>query len=205
MNTLEKLDLSNNRITKISKNITQLSHLTSLDLSGNMIETLPPTSYWTGSRLKVLDLSNNRLTSLTQPPGGDKMLDPQDTTEAKDPRELKDSKRTSSGELFRPRSRAVSGHTTSTPSLPTVSKVVQLPRELPVDQWGATLHSLKIQNNRLATLPDYISSFASLASLDISGLVECSNNLYFTTSMHVYETVSSKITLLSSFSSFQFF
>ena len=170
MNTLEKLDLSNNRITEISKNITQLSHLTTLDLSRNMIETLPPTSYWTGSRLKALDLSNNQLTSLTLLEPRNTMelgntMEPQNTMEQKDPKELNSSKRASGGEmLFRTRSSALSNHIA-----PPVLAKVQQPRELPVSQWSSTLQSLKIQNNKLTTLPDYISSFGSLASLDISG------------------------------------
>ena len=49
-------------------NITELSHLTTLDLSHNKIRTLPLTSFWTGNRLNKLNLSFNQLNMLTHLP-----------------------------------------------------------------------------------------------------------------------------------------
>ena len=69
MHSLERLILSHNSITEISRNITELNHLTLLDLSHNRIKTLPPTSAWSGNRLNKLNLSFNQLTRLTQEPG----------------------------------------------------------------------------------------------------------------------------------------
>lgn len=65
MHCLERLYLANNSFVVISRNITELSDLTTLDLSHNKIETLPPSSHWTGSRLNKLDLSSNSLVTLT--------------------------------------------------------------------------------------------------------------------------------------------
>ena len=65
MHSLERLYFSHNKLTDISRNLTELNYLTSLDLSYNMIKHLPPTSDWTGSRLSKLNLSFNQLTKLS--------------------------------------------------------------------------------------------------------------------------------------------
>ncbi len=65
MHSLERLYLSQNKLTEISRNLTELTALTTLDLSYNMIKYLPPTSDWTGSRLSKLNLSFNQLTKLS--------------------------------------------------------------------------------------------------------------------------------------------
>ncbi len=65
MQSLERLFLSHNQITEISRNITDLAHLTILDLSHNRITSLPPTSDWSGNRLNKLNLSFNQLNVLT--------------------------------------------------------------------------------------------------------------------------------------------
>ena len=66
--SLERLFLSHNSISEISQNVTELSHLTTLDLSHNKIRTLPPTSFWSGNRLNKLNLSFNQLNMLTHLP-----------------------------------------------------------------------------------------------------------------------------------------
>ena len=65
MHCLERLYLSNNLFASISRNITELSDLTILDLAHNKIEILPPSTHWTGCRLNKLDLSYNKLATLT--------------------------------------------------------------------------------------------------------------------------------------------
>lgn len=42
MHSLERLHLSHNRFVEISRNVTELNHLTVLDLSYNNITHLPP-------------------------------------------------------------------------------------------------------------------------------------------------------------------
>ena len=68
MHSLERLYLSHNRFMEISRNITELAYLTTLDLSYNKIKELPLTSDWTGSRLNKLNLSFNQLTRLSHDP-----------------------------------------------------------------------------------------------------------------------------------------
>ena len=65
MHSLERLYFSHNKVTEISRNLTELNYLTTLDLSYNMIKHLPPTSDWTGSRLSKFNLSFNQLTKLS--------------------------------------------------------------------------------------------------------------------------------------------
>lgn len=65
MHSLERLYLSHNKLMEISRNLTELTYLTNLDLSYNMIKYLPPTADWTGSRLSKLNLSFNQLTKLS--------------------------------------------------------------------------------------------------------------------------------------------
>ena len=65
MHSLERLYLAYNKISEISRNITELTHLTVLDLSHNKIRFLPPTSFWTGNRMNKLNLSFNLLTVLS--------------------------------------------------------------------------------------------------------------------------------------------
>ena len=65
MHSLERLYLSHNKFTEISRNLTELNYLTTLDLSYNMIKYLPPTADWTGARLSKLNLSFNQLTRLS--------------------------------------------------------------------------------------------------------------------------------------------
>ena len=65
MHSLERLYVAHNYITEISRNITELTHLTVLDLSHNKIKYLPPTSYWTGNRMNKLNLGFNDLSVLS--------------------------------------------------------------------------------------------------------------------------------------------
>ena len=65
---MERLFLAHNQIVDVSQNITELSHLTTLDLSHNRIRNLPPTSFWSGNRLNKLNLSFNQLNMLTHLP-----------------------------------------------------------------------------------------------------------------------------------------
>ncbi len=65
MHSLERLYFSHNKLSEISRNLTELNYMTTLDLSYNMIKNLPPTSDWTGSRLSKLNLSFNQLTKLS--------------------------------------------------------------------------------------------------------------------------------------------
>lgn len=68
MHSLERLYLSYNKLSEISRNLTELNYLTSLDVSNNMIKYLPPTKDWTGSRLSKLNLSYNQLSKLSHDP-----------------------------------------------------------------------------------------------------------------------------------------
>ena len=68
MQSLERLYLSHNNITEISRNVTELTHLTTLDLSHNQIKFLPPTKLWTGNRLNKLNLGYNNLSVLSHRP-----------------------------------------------------------------------------------------------------------------------------------------
>ena len=65
MHSLERLYLSHNKLTEISRNLTELTYLTTLDLSYNMIKYLPLTGDWTGSRLSKINLSYNQLTQIS--------------------------------------------------------------------------------------------------------------------------------------------
>lgn len=68
MHSLERLYLSHNKLAEISRNITELNYLTTLDLSNNMIKYLPPTKDWTGSKTSRVNLSYNQLTALSHDP-----------------------------------------------------------------------------------------------------------------------------------------
>lgn len=65
MHCLERLYLSHNELDEISRNITELAHLTTLDLSHNRICTLPPTSAWTNTKMNRISLAHNNLATLT--------------------------------------------------------------------------------------------------------------------------------------------
>ncbi len=68
MHSLERLYLSHNKMTEISRNLTELNFLTTLDVSNNMIKYLPPTKDWTGSKISKLNLSYNQLTTISHDP-----------------------------------------------------------------------------------------------------------------------------------------
>ena len=63
--SLEKLSLSHNLITEISTNMSQLTQLTSLDVSHNHIHVLPHMDAWNCGRLVKLNLSHNKLVSIS--------------------------------------------------------------------------------------------------------------------------------------------
>ena len=65
MHSLERLYLSHNDIVELTRSMTELSHLTVLDLAHNKIKFLPLTSHWTGSRINKLNLSYNLLCLLS--------------------------------------------------------------------------------------------------------------------------------------------
>lgn len=65
MHCLERLYLSHNEFDSVSRNITELAHLTTLDLSHNRINMLPPTSSWTNTKMNRISLAYNNLTTLT--------------------------------------------------------------------------------------------------------------------------------------------
>lgn len=65
MHSLERLYLSHNELTEISRDIAELSHLNTLDLSYNRIEFLPLSSWWANSRMNKLSLAHNQLSYLT--------------------------------------------------------------------------------------------------------------------------------------------
>ena len=65
MHSLERLYLSHNELTEISRDITELSHLNTLDLSYNRIEYLPLSSWWANARMNKLSLAHNQLMRLT--------------------------------------------------------------------------------------------------------------------------------------------
>jgi len=68
MHSLERLYLSHNKLMEISRNLTELSFLTTLDVSYNSIKFLPPTKDWTGSKMSKLNLSFNQLTAISHDP-----------------------------------------------------------------------------------------------------------------------------------------
>ena len=68
MHSLERLYLSHNTLTEISRSITDLTHISTLDLSYNKIKYLPPTSWWTANRVNKLNLSHNLLSVLSHHP-----------------------------------------------------------------------------------------------------------------------------------------
>ena len=154
MHTLEKLFLSNNRITEISKNVAGLNHLTTLDLSSNMIAALPPTEYWTGQRLSMLNLADNRLTLLSHTP-----------PPAKDRSSSSEGKRLSSKFKYLFNTNKKPSKEEAKVAVPAESK----PRELPASLWASCLHSLRLENNNIEFLPDYFGSFTNLTMLNISG------------------------------------
>ena len=53
------MDLSNNRITQLSSDLYRLVNLEKLDLSGNLLDTLPLGDISSLEKLTYLDLSNN--------------------------------------------------------------------------------------------------------------------------------------------------
>ena len=59
---LEKLDLSNNKLTIVDGNIASLKSLKELKLNGCQLVTQPPTVFSEGMVLEKLDLSHNKLT-----------------------------------------------------------------------------------------------------------------------------------------------
>lgn len=65
LKSLEELNLSSNRISKLPKSIGQLSNLKSLDLSGNRIVRLPE-NMGNLSQLNYLNLSHNQLVALPE-------------------------------------------------------------------------------------------------------------------------------------------
>lgn len=65
MHCLERLYLSHNEFEEISRNITELAHLTTLDLSHNKIKQLPPTNSWTNTKMNRISLAYNELAVLT--------------------------------------------------------------------------------------------------------------------------------------------
>ena len=65
MHCLERLYLTHNEFEEISRNITELVHLTTLDLSHNHISHLPPTKAWTNTRMNKLSLAFNNLMTIT--------------------------------------------------------------------------------------------------------------------------------------------
>eukprot|EP00731_Ephydatia_muelleri_P016582 Em0009g1006a len=146
MHTLERLYLSKNQLKEISRSITELSHITVLDLSSNQIQTLPPTNSWTGTRLNKLNLSHNQLVLLTHKP---------DSSAPSPPQRISIIERLT-GKV-------------NTVAPPLTSVMDDIPRELPVELWSGCLQSLFLQSNKIKFLPDYIGGFTGLARLDISG------------------------------------
>ena len=135
-----------NKITEISQNIAGLSRLTVLNLSNNMITSLPPTHHWKGTSLKSLDLSTNRLTQLTN------------ETSSKASTEVKKSSKNR---------RAKKQQQETTPIL----DIEPEPREFPTTLWASSLQCLLLQDNMIGSIPDYLSSLCALTTLNISGSV----------------------------------
>lgn len=140
--SLETLLLDQNKITEISQNIAGMSSLTFLNLSTNMIASLPPTCYWKGSCLKSLDLSNNLLTKLT------------DETPYKAPF-------MKSSSIKRAKKQ---------PQQESTSIVYEL-REFPITLWTSSLQCLLLQDNMIQSIPECLSSLNALSTLNISGSV----------------------------------
>ena len=65
MHSLERLYLSHNEFSELSRNITELTHLTTLDVSHNRIASLPPTSAWTNTKMNRISLAYNNIATLT--------------------------------------------------------------------------------------------------------------------------------------------
>eukprot|EP00731_Ephydatia_muelleri_P016587 Em0009g1011a len=76
MHTLERLYLSKNQLKEISRSITELSHITVLDLSSNQIQTLPPTNL-DGNQTEQTEPIANQLVLLTHKPDSSAPSPPQ--------------------------------------------------------------------------------------------------------------------------------
>lgn len=166
--SLERLVLSHNNITEISRNITELSHLSTLDLSYNQISFLPPTCSWSGNRLNKLILSHNELSMLSH-----RSEEEQSGAKAASATKKETERHASTvKQIFNfvggPKKKKA--HVTE---LEPSSSVVgpgdpNEPRELPVEMWNTCLQSLYLSGNKIKWLPDYIGKFGGLARLDIS-------------------------------------
>jgi leucine-rich repeat kinase 1 len=156
MHSLERLHLAHNRFSQISRNITELTHLTVLDLSHNHISSLPPTSWWSVSRLMKLQLNHNRLEVLSHKNDQEKERTAADNDRRSTAFRVFDALR------GRPQHQAASPEPTSSEAADTQ------PRELPAELWSSSLQSLYLHSNRLKWLPGYLGKLGALTRLDIS-------------------------------------
>ncbi|XP_041461589.1 toll-like receptor 4 [Lytechinus variegatus] len=66
LRSLQKLSLKENRITQLSYEFMFLFHLTDINLNGNVISYLGPSTFSTNKKLSIISLAHNQLTNLDQ-------------------------------------------------------------------------------------------------------------------------------------------
>ena len=57
--SLRRLSIADNKLSTIPWSICQLENLSSLDISRNLIESIPPVNFWSVKSLTKLNLSHN--------------------------------------------------------------------------------------------------------------------------------------------------
>lgn len=154
--SLEKLFLSHNLISEISTNMTQLTQLTTLDVSHNHIHILPHTDAWNCGRLVKLNLSHNKLVSISHQERSGTLSQTTNT-------QNKESVTLKIRHMFRgPRPRPSPAITT------TLAPVDGVCRDLPYEMWGSSLHSLYLNDNNLESIPEKLGNLTALTRLDLS-------------------------------------
>lgn len=156
--SLEKLSLSHNLIAEISTNMSQLTQLTSLDVSHNHIHILPHTDAWNCGRLVKLNLSHNKLVSITHQ---ERSTSVSQTTNTHN----KESVTLKIRHMFKGQRARPSPAAAITTTLAPVDGVS---RDLPYEMWASSLHSLYLNDNNLESIPEKLGNLSALTRLDLS-------------------------------------
>ncbi|XP_077988443.1 leucine-rich repeat serine/threonine-protein kinase 1-like [Glandiceps talaboti] len=161
--SLRTLDLSNNKLEEIPWGVCQLTQLHDLILVGNRIERFPKTDYWhTAIKLRKLDLSLNKLSNAFPSDMECSPDSPPDKAIAT-PSPRKGKHRFSFPDFLR-----TSPRTTTTFHFSLADTGSE---DLPVIEFPAqffhSLECLKLQGNKLRSVPATICNMGCLTQLDI--------------------------------------
>ena len=156
--SLEKLSLAHNLVAEISTNMSQLTQLTSLDVSHNHIHILPHTDAWNCGRLVKLNLSHNKLVSISHE---ERSTSVSQTTNTHN----KESVTLKIRHMFKGQRARPSPAAAITTTLAPVDGVC---RDLPYEMWSSSLHSLYLNDNNLESVPEKLGNLSALTRLDLS-------------------------------------